>query len=331
MVFVQKLTAQELVGQLFLARYDESRAIEDIGNYHLGGYVLFSRDFASSSPEDIQSKTNSCQAASRLPMLIAIDEEGGSVVRVSGHSQFRSSPFPSPRTLYNTGGIDLIVETEIEKCRLLKSLGINVNLAPVCDITTDPNAFMYPRSLGQSPAITGAFAADVCAVMAQERIGSVLKHFPGYGNNVDTHIGIAVDKRSLEELEAQDLLPFRAGIAAGCGGILASHTIVEAIDPTTPASLSPKAIRYLRRNLGFSGVIITDDLIMEAITDTYGTGEAAVLAILAGCDLLCSTDYEIQYSAVLDAVNTGRIPIEQLRQSAARILQWKHDLGLFPQ
>lgn len=325
---IDSMPLEELVGQIFLARCPESNAAEEIAKYHLGGYVLFGKDFQNESYDSIQKKLVSFQEAANIPILIAVDEEGGTVTRISSFSQFRDRPFPSPRALYDAGGMELILSTETEKCMLLKSLGINVNLAPVCDITTTPEAFMYSRSLGQSPAITGAFAAELCDLMEQYKIGSVLKHFPGYGNNTDTHTGIATDSRSLEVLESSDLIPFRAGIASGCDAILVSHTIVSCLDPSTPASLSPEAIGYLREKLGFQGVIVTDDLVMEAITELYGPGESAVLAVLAGNDLLCSSEYQVQYAAVLEAVISGRISRQQLESSVARILHWKYKLGL---
>jgi beta-N-acetylhexosaminidase len=260
--------------------------------------------------------------------LIAVDEEGGTVTRVSRYPQFRESLFPSPRSLYEQGGLPLLLETEQEKCRLLRSLGINVNMAPVCDVTDDPWAFMYDRSLGLSPEETGAAIAAMVQVMTEEQVGSVLKHFPGYGNNTDTHTGIAVDDRPLEQLEAADLVPFAMGMEAGAGAVLVSHTFVNALDTELPASLSPAVNRYLREEMGFAGVIVTDDLVMQAITDLYGAEEAAVLAVLAGNDLLCSSEYVVQYNAVLQAVQEGRIPEEQLNAAAARVLQWKYDLGL---
>ena len=164
--------------------------------------------------------------------------------------------------------------------------------------------------------------------MTSHGIGSALKHFPGYGDNVDTHVGIAVDSRSLEALEGRDLVPFRYGIDAGCGAILVSHTVVEAIDPEYPASLSPAVHRYLREDMGFTGVIITDDLNMQAISDRYGAGEAAVQAVLSGNDILCCTAYEAQYESVLDAVLEGRIPFDTLKSAVRNVLQWKADLGL---
>lgn len=328
---IDTMSPEALVGQLFLIRCPDGSGEEEILRYQPGGFVLFGKDFSPFTPDEAAQRISGFQSASTIPMLIATDEEGGTVTRVSSFPQYRSTRFPSPRKLYAEGGFDLILTTETEKCRLLKSIGVNVNLAPVCDITDDPDAFMYQRSLGQSPSVTGAFAAEVCALMTQEGVGSVLKHFPGYGSNVDTHTGIARDCRPLAQLEEADLLPFRAGIAAGCDGILVSHTIVEALDPVNPASLSPAVVQYLRSGLDFDGVIITDDLIMEAITDLYGAEEAAVLAVLAGCDMLCSSEYAVQYPVVLSAFQDGRIPETQIRESVARILLWKYRLGLLGQ
>lgn len=325
---LDNMSLEERVGQLFLARCDDNYALEHLQQYHLGGFVLFGRDFQNQTPDSFRSKVSAYQAAARLPLLIAVDEEGGTVTRVSSNPAFHSSKFSSPRNLYDGGGMEWVLYEENEKCALLTGLGINVNLGPVCDITTDTSGFMYRRSLGQDAAVTSQFVTEVVSCMDSWKVGSVLKHFPGYGNNTDTHTGIAVDSRSLEELVGKDLLPFAAGIDAGCGGILVSHTIVEALDPELPASLSPAVHRYLREEMGFDGVIITDDLVMQAITDQYGAGEAAVLAVLAGNDLLCSTEYPLQYDAVLAAVLDGRISIDVLNDAVRRVLQWKIDLGL---
>lgn len=325
---LQEMSLEHKVGQLFLARHPATGGIDDVTTYHLGGYIFFTEDFTDKSADDVYWTMIDYQAVSAIPMLFAVDEEGGTVNRVSRNPDLRESPFPSPRTLYGQGGLDAVLQVEAEKCALLQSLGLNVNMAPVCDITTDPGAFMYQRSLGQSPEITGEYIRSTVELMSQYGIGSVLKHFPGYGNNTDTHTGIAVDHRTLDELSQVDLVPFIAGIDAGCGAILVSHTIVEALDPQLPATLSPAVHDYLRNELGFQGVIVTDDLVMQAITDTYGAGEAAVLAVLAGNDLLCSTEYQVQYQAVLEAVQDGRISEAQLDQAVLRILRWKMALGL---
>lgn len=325
---LQDMTTEEKVGQLFLACCPANGASDAIAAYHLGGYILFHRDFQDERPQQISDTIASYQDAAAIPLFIAVDEEGGPVCRVSCFSQFRSSRFSTPRVLYESGGIEAVLETEAEKCRLLTSLGINVNVAPVCDVTSDPDAFMYNRSLRLSPEETGRVIADIVEEMNSHHVGSVLKHFPGYGNNADTHRGIAVDTRSLQELESADLIPFAAGIDAGCGAVMVSHTFVRCLDEEYPASLSPAVHRYLREEMGYDGVIMTDDLVMAAITELYGAEESAVLAVLAGNDLLCSTQYATQYDAVLEAVKDGRISQELLDNAVLRVLHWKQQLGL---
>lgn len=322
------MTMEEKVGQLFLARCPETGAAEAIQNYHLGGMVLFDRDFDGQTPDSLRQKLQSYQAAADIPLLLAVDEEGGTVTRVSSHAAFRTRRFASPRELYAQGGMELVLETEREKAQLLGGLGINVNLAPVCDISTQSGAFMYRRSLGQSPQITGQFVAGAIETMQAQGVDAVMKHFPGYGNNADTHVCIATDERSLETLEEYDLQPFFDGIAAGGNAILVSHNIIMALDADAPASLSQPVHRYLRLAMGFDGVIMTDDLSMDAITQRYGAGEAAVLAVLAGNDLLCSTEYETQYQAVLTACRSGRISEDTLNQAAGNVLRWKEKMGL---
>lgn len=327
-MLLDSLTTEEKVGQLFLARCPAENAIEDITSYHLGGYILFGQDFEGQTQDSLVQTLAAYQAASPIPLLIGVDEEGGTVCRVSRYPAFRSSRFPAPRESYAAGGMEQVLAAETEKARLLKDLGINVNMGPVCDISTSSGAFMYSRSLGQSPEETSQFVTSTVNILANYRVGSVLKHFPGYGNNTDTHTGMARDERPLEELERCDLIPFAAGMKAGCGALLISHTIVTCFDESLPASLSPAVHEYIRQKMAYDGVIVTDDLVMQAITDSYGAGEAAVLAVLAGNDLLCSTEYATQYKAVLEAVQSGRISLEQLNSSVRRVLNWKKDLGL---
>lgn len=322
------LTTEEKVGQLFLARCRKETAAEDIAQYHLGGLVLFDRDTEDETPESLRQTLERYQKAATIPLLIAVDEEGGSVVRISDKPAFRDAPFSSPRSLYEGGGMEALRTAETEKDALLSDLGINVNLAPVCDIITDPAAFLYDRSLGQSPELTCQWVQIAVEEGQTYGIGCVLKHFPGYGNNADTHVGIAIENRSLEELEAQDLLPFAAGMEAGCGAVMVSHIQVTALDAEYPASLSPAVHRYVRETMGYNGVLVTDDLVMDAISVPYGVGEAAVLAVLAGNDLLISSDFPEQYAAVLEAIREGRISEEQLDNAVRRILLWKQSLGL---
>ena len=324
---VASMTAEEKVGQLFLCRYDRANAPAHTESYHPGGWILFAGDFQGQTIDSIRSEISALQALSDIPLLMAVDEEGGTVTRISRYSAFRASKFSSPRYLYGKGGMELVLQTEAEKSDLLASLGLNVNVAPVCDITTDASAFMYRRSLGLSPEETGSVIAAMVQTMEDHGVQAVLKHFPGYGNNVDTHVGIARDSRSLDELEKNDLVPFRYGFDAGANAVLVSHTIVECLDAELPASLSPAVIGYIRNEMDFDGVIVTDDLVMQAITDRYGAGESAVMAVQAGCDLLCSTEYVTQYRAVLAAVEENRISQETLDAAVYRILRWKQTIS----
>ena len=324
---VAGMSTEEKVGQLFLCRYDRANASAHTETYHLGGWILFAGDFQGQTIDSIRSEISALQALSDIPLLMAVDEEGGTVTRISRYSAFRDSKFSSPRYLYGKGGTELVLQTEAEKSDLLASLGLNVNVAPVCDITTDASAFMYRRSLGLSPEETGSVIAAMVQTMEDHGVQAVLKHFPGYGNNVDTHVGIARDSRSLEKLEKNDLVPFRSGFDAGANAVLVSHTIVECLDDELPASLSPAVIGYIRNEMDFDGVIVTDDLVMQAITDRYGAGESAVMAVQAGCDLLCSTEYLTQYRAVLDAVEENRISQETLDSAVYRILRWKQTIS----
>lgn len=327
-LLLDAMTVEEKVGQLFLARCDNTVALSHIQQYHLGGYVLFGRDFQNQTPDSFQEKIRAYQAAADIPLLLAVDEEGGTVARISSNRAFSDDTLPSSRDAFAWKGLEGCYTVEEAKCQLLNSLGLNVNLGPVCDIADNRSAFMYKRSLGQDAETTSQYVSGTVALMNAYGIGSCLKHFPGYGNNTDTHTGIALDNRPLESLEERDLLPFAAGIDAGCGAIMVSHTIVQALDQELPASLSPAVHQYLREVLGFEGVILTDDLVMKAITDSYGAGEAAVLAVLAGNDLLCSTDYITQYDAVLAAVQEGRIHTETLDSAVRNVLQWKQKLNL---
>ena len=322
------MTLEEKVGQMFIARCPETDAAQLAADYHLGGYILFGRDFKDKTAEQVTTDIQSCQDAAEIPLLIAVDEEGGTVNRVSSNPNLRSSPFRSPQSLYSEGGLELVRSDAQEKCRLLESLGININFAPVCDVSQDPADFIYDRTLGRDAQETSQYVAAVVETMAEEGMGSVLKHFPGYGNNTDTHTGVAYDDRPYDTFLTSDFLPFQAGIAAGADMVLVSHNIVSAMDEASPASLSPEVHRVLREDLGFTGVIVTDDLVMDGVRDFAGDDEAAVLAVQAGNDLLCCTDFQTQVPAVLAAVESGEITGEQIDAAVLRVLTMKLRLGI---
>ena len=324
------MSTEEKVGQLFFVRHSEQTAA-DVTACHLGGVLLFGRDFKDKTFEEVCAMTQSLQSAADIPLLIGADEEGGTVVRASSNPNLRSKKFAAPQRVYQKGGLDALAADAREKSAFLLSLGINVNLAPVCDLSADPADYIYPRTLGLSASETAEGISSIVGVMQEEHIGSVLKHFPGYGGNVDTHTGTAVDTRPYDTFLKNDFLPFRAGIEAGADSVLVSHNIVQCMDETRPASLSAPVHEVLRKELGFEGVIMTDDLVMDDLAayctdDTQGS--VAVLAVQAGNDMLITTDYQSQIAAIIAAVEKGTLPEERLNASVARILQWKIDLGL---
>ena len=325
---LNNMTLEEKVGQMFYVRCPEENAVEKISEYHLGGYILFSRDFADKTKEEIISDIQSYQGNSEIPLLIGTDEEGGTVTRVSDNTNLRSTPFLSPSDTFANGGWQAIENDAQEKADLLLSLGINVNMAPVCDLTSEPDAFMYYRSFSDNLEYENKFVKTVVDISKQNKLGTVLKHFPGYGNNEDTHTNIAYDNREYSEFTNRDFIPFETGINNGADCVLVSHNIVECMDSEYPASLSENVHKILREELNFDGVIMTDDLYMDAIRNYTGNSEAAVMAVKAGNDILCCTDFEVQYPAVLEAVQNGEIPISQIDASVRRILEWKQNLGL---
>jgi beta-N-acetylhexosaminidase len=323
---LSNMTLEEKVNQMFMVRVPDVNMVGLMQTYQFGGYTLFGNDFNGKTKEQVINDITSYQEVSKIPLLIGVDEEGGTVNRASLY--FRDIPFASPRELYLTGGIDAIVKNTVEKDIFLKGFGINVNFAPVADISTNPNDYMYPRALGEDATETASYVSQVVTQMKQDNMGSVVKHFPGYGNNENTHTGIAYDNREYSSFEESDFLPFQAASASGVNSILVSHNVVESMDPSNPASLSPKVHEIIRETIDFRGVIITDDLIMEGASQFGSSGDIAVKAVQAGNDMLFSSDAVIQSEAVLQAVKDGYISEEQIDASVRRILHWKQDIGL---
>ena len=336
------MSLEEKVGQMFFVRCPEVRAEEKISAYHLGGYLLFTRDFKDTAGDWLTDtaftdKITAYQAASSIPLFIGVDEEGGTVARASRNPNLFPEKFKSPQELFSKGGLEAIELDAADKNRDLLRYNINVNFAPVADVSINPADFIYDRAFGQDAQATAEYVKTVVTAAGNVsvtdgetlyRIGSILKHFPGYGSNADTHTGIAIDERPYEQFAAEDFLPFQAGIEAGAGSVLVSHNIVKCMDEDFPASISPEVHRILREELGFEGVILTDDLAMDAVKAYAKDGSAAVLAVLAGNDMIVTTDFESQIPLVIDAVQTGIIEESMIDAAVRRVLSWKYDLGL---
>lgn len=318
-----EMTLEQKVGQMLLARCPQQNAEQDIKSYNLGGYVMFKCDFDGKTEDEVINQIKGFQSAAKIPMIIAVDEEGGRVVRISSNPNLRSEKFASPQKVYEKGGLSAVESDTAEKCALLNKLGVNTNLAPVCDVSENPDDYIYNRTLGKSAPETAEYIKMAVETAAKTPISSTLKHFPGYGSNVDTHTGIAVDERTKQAFENADFLPFKAGIEAGAECVLVSHNIINCIDSEKPASLSSGVHGVLRDELNFSGIIMTDDLSMDAIK-LYTNGEnPAVEAVKAGNDMLIVTDYAESYESIINAVENGELSHEQIDNAVIRILAWK--------
>lgn len=320
----KSLTLEEKVGQMFMVRCD-SVTVESIKGLQPGGIIMFASDFQGLTKAEVQAKISGLKDLLQVKPYIAVDEEGGTVVRVSQNHNLAPQKFESPQYYYNNGGTELVLEKEKEKSKLLLELGINMNLAPVADVSENPEAFIYDRTLGKNAEETALYIEKVVSIMDECDIASSLKHFPGYGDNLDTHITVAIDNRSLDEFRSKDFLPFISGINAGADSVLVSHNLITAVDADLPATLSKSVHSLLRNELAFDGIIITDDMAMAAAS---GYDKPYKTAVLAGNDMIIVTDFVTAYNEVLDAVRNGEIPEEMINAAVDRIIKAKIKRGI---
>lgn len=320
---VNKMSLERIVGSLFMPHHT-SNSLEDVSKYHLGGLVLFGGAFKNKTREDILKMIEELQSRADYPLFLAVDEEGGSVVRVSSNRNLKVKSFSSPRSLYIEGGFELIRRDNEEKNELLKSLGLNINLAPVLDISTDKSDYIYYRSIGLSPELTGEFAKVIIESSKDSGIVNVMKHYPGYGKNKDTHKTSSLDTRSKEEVE-RDLGPFRRAILSGAEAIMISHNTVEVLDSINPASISINNHNYLRNTLDFRGMVITDALNMGATADIEDIG---LKAILAGNNIIITKNYAKNIEEIINYVKAGNLSEEYLKALAVKVIAWKIEMGL---
>ena len=325
---LENMTLEEKVGQLFLAHCPAEGAEELVSRLHLGGLLMFAHNFEDKDPGKVREFTEKCNKAARIPLLIAADEEGGTVVRISKFKQYRSEPFKSPKDIYAQGGFDAVRDEAKEKAELMLSMGVNYDLAPVCDYTDDESKYIAKRSFGHTQQMCAEFIKTSVSAMVGYGLCCSLKHFPGYGGNSDTHMGMSTDVRDISEFETKDLLPFEAGIAAGAQSVMVSHNIVNCFDPDYPASLSFPIHAYLREKMGYNGVIITDSLTMNAIRQFTNGADPCVRALLCGNDMIITALFEEGYNHICDAVRNGYIPGSRLDDAVCRILDMKRRIGL---
>ena len=296
--------------------------------FPVGGIILFSANIRKDDIASLNAGMQSAAAESNgIGLFIGVDEEGGSVSRVANRLKLKDrQPDPSkietPEDAFASGRII---------GGYLSSFGFNLDFAPVADVRSDvPDAEITVRSYGSDPEQVARMVSRFTEGLHSRNVISVLKHFPGHGAvSGNTHEGAGVSLRTLAEFRSADFIPFAAGIAAGADMVMVSHQIAENLDPERPASLSPAVVGMLREELGFDGVIITDALRMKAVSDQFGSGEACVLALEAGTDmLLLPYNFTNAYDSVLKAVKDGRLTEERIDESLSRILSLKEEYGL---
>ncbi len=334
---VAEMTVEEKIGQLIMMDFRTNgdgsamttlsdETAQQITNYHLGGVILFGENLDTT--QQTAALVQEMQAVSTLPLLIGVDEEGGAVSRLST-SQIPHESIPS------AGKIDsdqAAADSATAIGEVLSTLGINVNFAPVADVNTNPNNPVIGSRAYSSDAelVVGRVSAFVSALQ-ETGVSGAAKHFPGHGDTTtDSHTGNAVVSHDLSRLEEVEFLPFQAAIEADVAMILVGHIqLPNVTGDDLPATLNPQVIDLLRTNLGYNGIAITDAMNMGAITQNYGAGQSAVMAVEAGIDIvLMPADLEEAYIALLEAVESERITQENLDDSVTRILQLKYDLGL---
>lgn len=293
-----------------------------------GGVIYFADDIKT--PDQVRGMIDEAQKNASVPLFVGVDEEGGVVARVGNNPNMGTTKLPAMKNVkskeeaYNVGAT---------LGKELKALHFNLDFAPVADvITNSKNKEIGSRSFGTDPVWVSDMVSEVVRGLEDNGVSSVLKHFPGHGSTqVDSHTGYSESARTYEELKACEFLPFIKGIEAGCDFVMISHmTLVNATKEKLPSSLSGEVIEgFLRSEIGFNGIVITDSLRMGAISDNYTAREAAVMAVKAGNDmLLMSPDTAEAVSGIIAAVESGEIDEERIDESVRRILRVKIEKGI---
>lgn len=314
----------EKIGRMLLVGFEGLKAPQYILDWlaegRIGGIILFARNVES--PRQLADLVRSLQQAAKHPLLISIDQEGGIVARL--RDGFSESP--GAMALGAAGSEELAERVAHILGTELRALGINFNLAPVVDLGHDSsNPVIGTRTLGAEADSVSRLAVAQVRGFQSAGVGACAKHFPGHGYTpTDSHVSLPVVSGSLDFLWAHDLVPFRATVEAGIASVMISHVKFEELDPDYPSTLSPTIITgLLREEIGFDGLIVTDCMEMQAITQNYGAGESAVLAALAGVDAMFFShtreNQEAAFAALVEAAESGRLPLAQIEAAVARL------------
>jgi beta-N-acetylhexosaminidase len=319
-------SGNERLGQLLMAGFEgrtPSKPVEKLlRTQSLGGVILFRRNLKD--PAQVAHLCADLQKRSSRPLLIAVDEEGGRVSRLpEGFTHF-----PAAAAMAGTGSVKLVYRAAECIAQQLKTVGINMNLAPVLDVNTQPqNPVIGDRAYGTTSTAVSTYGLSAMAALQDNGIIACGKHFPGHGDTTaDSHHELPAVAHGIKRLMDVEVRPFHHAIQNGLATIMTAHVLYPALDKAVPATLSKRIVTgFLRGMLKFQGVVVTDDLRMKAISKQHGLGEAAVMVIEAGADLvlICEGEEEIPQviEALAQAVQSGRLTEARIQQSLGRLQQ----------
>ena len=345
---LEAMTLEEKVGQLFMVTpgtlglpqikapmealsqeqlTQMENAIREIfAKYPVGGIVQFAADLYS--PEQITAYNALLQKAAEIPLFLGIDEEGGTVARLANHSAFDLPQYQSAGAVGASGNPEDALKMGQTIGAYLGEYGFNMDFAPVADVNTNPNnPVIGNRSFSSHCNVAGQMAKAMAEGLEEQGIVPVFKHFPGHGDTAqDSHEEVAYSHKTLEELQACEFIPFSGLTENQC--VMVGHiALPEVTGDMTPATLSSEIVTgLLREKLGFRGLILTDSMVMEAITDNYSSAEASLLALEAGCQIILQpADFPSAFDGIVEAVEAGTFPEEQLNAVVLQILRFKQE------
>ncbi|MBQ3053610.1 MAG: hypothetical protein IJC89_01745 [Clostridia bacterium] len=316
------------VGTVVRAGEGTKNALE---KYPVGGIVYFSKNL--SNRNQTKEMLQNTQRYSKIPLFLGVDEEGGKVSRLGNNPDMGTTKLPTMMEIGKTGNPEKAYDIGKTLAKDLTQIGFNMDFAPVADIIVNPeNTEIGDRSFGEKPDNVALMVKNCVLGMENNGLSACIKHFPGHGSTyTNSHNGYSESTRTIEELRNNEFIPFKAGIDAGADFVMISHmTLVNATGKKLASTLSKEVITdFLKKELKFQGIVITDSFQMGAITKEYTQGEAAIKAVLAGTDMiLMPQDIDEVHNALLNAVNKGDISKKRIQESVRKILECKIKMGI---
>ncbi|MBB6446155.1 beta-N-acetylhexosaminidase [Bacillus benzoevorans] len=331
-----EMSLEEKIGQMLFAGISGTEMSDStnrlINSYHVGGLIFYKNNIASTSQiVTLQNEIRAANAGGRLPLLLGVDQEGGRISRLPNEV----TNLPTSLAIGNVNNPAYAFEIGTLLGKEVKAFGFNLDFAPVLDVNSNPNnPVIGDRSFGKHPEMVSTLGVETMKGIESENVIPVVKHFPGHGDtSVDSHLELPTVNKSLAELEELELIPFAAAVENGADVVMAAHILLPKIDPTYPSSMSKVILTdMLREQLGFNGVIITDDMTMGAIADNYSIAQAAVQSVKAGSDIILvahgENNIQAAAAAIKAAIENGEMKEERIDESVARIIRLKQKYNL---